>query len=146
MQQAMHDLITPRVLSPAQIDALKKELKDFPNTPFDLAVTDDPDARNLVMQIGELLKDAGWSWKAASNMGNAVVFTMKDRPQVAVVSAYGLSIELAISVKPTLEKPAVTLLNGLLRSGIKATATAAPDDKFLSEMDKNNIHIFVGKR
>ena len=145
MQESMRALITPRVLSPEQIANMKEKLKEYQDTPFDFAVTDDLDAKRLLMQVGTMLLDSGWLWGSPPTLSG---FTLgfDNGHQAAELSFDGLSIDIAESQRSKLEKPALALLNGLLGAGIKAGANSTPDDKINVAFDKKSLHIIIGKR
>ena len=145
MQAQMRAVVTRRLLTDAQFDELKEKLKPFAKTPFDLFVTDDADATKLVGRMGELLEKAGWDWKAAPTLGS-LSWSIEGKPSIGILTFQGLSIEIAESGKPTLEKPVLALQKGLLADGLNVTANATPDEKLNPKFDKTVVHIFIGTR
>jgi ABC-type transporter Mla subunit MlaD len=145
MQEGMRELITPRVLTPEQIETLKEQLKVFPKIPFDMSVADDKDAKDFVTQLAKLLPDAGWIWKPAASMGSQFAMNW-DRPDVPILTLQGIRLEISESARPALEKAAVALINGLAAANIKVLPSVIADENFRKDVDKNTVHLFIGKR
>lgn len=145
MAGAMRALVIPRVLSKEQSDSIVAAIKAFPGTPYDMYVTDDPDARSIMLQIGTLLSEAGWYWRPAFSKG-AYMLLIPNRPLIGIVSLTGISIGFAEEARPKLEAPTVALSRELVISGITVNAGTMPEVDLPQGIDRGAIHIVVGKR
>lgn len=145
MQESMRELITPRVLTPEQLAALKERTRAYRNTSFDFTVTDDIDARNLMLQLGTVLLDSGWVWKPAPKLPG---FTenLSNGYTAAEYATDGISIEFAESQRSQFEQPALAIVNGLSDARIKAAARYQPEATTHPGFDKQTLHLIIGKR
>lgn len=145
LKRQLEELVTPRRLNTSQADSLLDRLKLHANTPFDVCVANDSDSIDLFKQLIAILQQAGWSWKPSPSIG-ILALNLVGKPQVCIFTTQGIRIEIAEGNRPHLERPALALRDGLISSGIRATASRVADDKMDAKFDHSVVHLFIGTK
>lgn len=145
MRDAMHELVTPRKLTDAQVEELVARLTPFKGIPFDLTMSEDFDAMSLAEVLGNSLRNAGWIWKDAV-FSQSFLRKFGDSPQVGMMATIGLSVEIAESARSSLTEPVLALANTLHADGINVSPAVALDEQMNKAFDRTVVHIFVGIR
>jgi hypothetical protein len=122
-QLAFEKLKTPRLLPPEQEKSVASNLKQFGAVPFAFWVSPEPEPVNLMNQLGMVLTNAGWEWKA-TNAG--VTFNQKDKPHVGMTTLIGIKVQIDDSKRSEWERPVLELVGALIAAGIEANAEALP--------------------
>lgn len=133
---------SPRSLSAASQQRLTKALKVHHGTPFDFSVGLDPEAVDLMEDIGQALEAAGWSRQPAANRSG---YLPPGKPPVGLVVLKGVEVHVTKSRHPDWGadgKPGAALLKALRNEGLTAFGKEVPDDYETGDA----IHIMVGAK
>lgn len=133
-----------RVLSNEQSNAITAKVKPFP-VKFDVAASSNSETLNLVMQIEDALKAAGWEeldWPSVD--GNLVhsLITRPGRVSIGIAIEHGVTIQVVQPEKEELLAIAKTLSSALSAEGISARAQFMAVD----QSNKHTIHVVVGEK
>lgn len=132
---------TPRTLSLEQQKRISEKLKGFAGTQFDVALLMDPECQNLLPQIENALKAAGWveiDWK-----GGDIAFTRPNLPVTGIATVTGVIIQMHPEQVEELRQAALTLDIALNVEGI---ASEAQGGVGIANTNSKAIHILIGKK
>ncbi len=134
----------PRVLSKQQSSTITAKVKPF-RVKFDVAASNNSETLNLVVQIEDLLKAAGWEevdWPFAD--GNLVHsrITRPGRVSIGLAIEHGVSIQVKQPEKEELFEIAKTLASAFSAEGVSARAEFMAVD----QSNQHTIHIVVGEK
>lgn len=134
---ALAKLTTPRSISPEQEEKITETLKEFAGTPFDFAITPNPEPVSLMNRLAAILTGAGWDWKSVSEV---IVFMQQGKPNVGMATLTGLKVQIDHSKLQEWEKPVVALTDALKAVGLDAEA----EQLINGIVNPNAIHIRIG--
>ena len=128
----------PRYLIPAQRSDITRALLRFSGTHFDFSVEDSPEAVDLMHQIAESLKNAGW---VRQPLNGATIGYTADGPIAGIALFQGLELQIAATQKQKLQAALVALAQALKDAGLTVTNVAEMPD---NRVPADGVHILIG--
>lgn len=141
----MAKLRTPRTLSLEQQNRVSGRLRSFAGTQFDVALLVEPETQDLLPQIEDALKAAGWvqiDWKGGGGIAE-ITFARKNRPQAGIVAVSGVIIQMHSDHVGELGAAAGALASALNVEGVAAKAEAGLG---VPNSNSQAIHILIGRK
>ena len=138
-------LKTPRTLNSEQQTRISAALKPFTGQIFDIALNIDDESKNLLPQIEDTMKAAGWSqidWKGASGTAD-INFVRAGRPIAGIASVSGVIIQMHSEQVEKMKGAASILASALDAEGISARAELGLG---IPNTNATAIHILVGSK
>lgn len=144
LRQQIRTLTTHRVLTQQQWEALTRATTPMGPVPFDVAADHDSDSPQLAFQIASALKNAGWDWKARSDILGLHMGTL---PVIGSAFITGLQVDVCDADMHTFE-PAIDALHAaLLTDHLDLKPIVLSDVEAKSQNDLCGVlHIVVGSR
>ncbi|HEY1721654.1 MAG TPA: hypothetical protein VGG27_10445 [Magnetospirillaceae bacterium] len=99
IQLELTKLKAPRIVSAEQQEGIIAAVSPFAGAKFVFTVSQDPEARNLMLVFGQLLTRAGWEWQGFT--GSRTVLRGTTFPQVGISVLEGLQIAVTLDDKET---------------------------------------------
>jgi hypothetical protein len=151
MRQRLQEMITPREIDDVHFAAMVKALNAFPNTPVDLALSNDPGCIDLLVRIASALLAAKWDIRPWQGRGLGIkVSALPDLPNLGNVTARGVQVAISEADRETLATPAEALLRAIDDAGIHPISGTVMADKLPDGKPNPNalshgvIHMVVG--
>jgi hypothetical protein len=139
----LEKLKTPRSLSAEQQKRVSEKLGVFAGKQFDVALNVEPEPQNLLLQIEDALKAAGWieiDWKGGSSDVN---FTRKGRPVAGIVAVSRVLIQMHPEQISQFGAAAQSVAAALNAEGIAAEAQGGLGT---NNINAQAIHILIGRK
>jgi F0F1-type ATP synthase membrane subunit b/b' len=137
-QLALEKFKAPRVLSAVQQRNLSQQMKQFAGHTFDVAASQEKESLDLVVQIEDALKEAGWTQTDWTTTGS--VIKRNGRPVIGIAIESGITIQVDKSREKDLLPIAKALAASLVAENIEAEAV------FAWHGATNTIHVVVGAK
>lgn len=134
----------PRTLTPQQQKHITDKLRPFAGTPFDCYVNNDPEPLELMWQISDTLKAAGWIHQSVETKGQ-ITISVAGKPKVGAIVTTGIEIQIAESRKAVWAATVVSMKEALTHEGIATDLKAIIEGSEGAE-HPNAIHIKIGKK
>jgi hypothetical protein len=152
MRERLQQILTPRKIDDNHFAHLVSVLKQFPNTPVELALERTPEAADLLVRIADALTAAGW--KIVPWSGRGFPLTVNSRPNLPTVGEYtgrAVSVAVAVADREKLSGPVLALVEALVGAGVgafpAAIADKLPDGKPNPQGVANGVvHVGVGEK
>lgn len=136
---ALETRLAPRTLEPDQKNRIADAVKLFPDTAFDVGVSQDPDSRNLLGQILPVLATAHWDRQAWGGPGVGLAAYV-DGKAIAFLPLDGLIVEYNPASEAQFGKAANALAAALTKEGLDTKT------EVLSEILGDRIRLLVGAK
>lgn len=144
---ALEKFKQPRALSPAQQSAIANLLRAYSGTHFDFSVIpSDPEALNLLAQIGTTLEGANWTWVEYNHPTGPfmTVYRIANKPNVGQAGvSVGVRVTMHSDHRSEFFTAAEALAASLHLQGLVVTFDDAAGDDIPNH---DTIHIIVGKK
>jgi cell wall-associated NlpC family hydrolase len=131
-----------RELNGDQQERVRERIAQFLGTPYELAVTDTPEAVKLLGEIDAAVGSAGWLYKPSENKAFRFAKPLRSGHDAELLTLSGIGIGLSAALFVKLKPAADALAKALNSQGISAMVVKLPDN----DPSPNSVHIMVGSK
>jgi hypothetical protein len=138
----IEERLAPRTLNSEQQERIKKKLRPFAGTPYELAVSDATDAAALMLTLDNLLRSVGWVYKSSEKADVRPVYTLPNGEDAEQFLGHGVLIGLSKSLQPKYKRAVDAIVSALRDEGIETRDFMLPDN----DPSPNAIHVKIGNK
>jgi hypothetical protein len=138
----IEDRLKPRTLNDKQRERIEARLKQYRDTPYELAVDPTPESVNFLKTIDTILRKSGWAPQPSARKELRMTVKLESGSQVEEGIFSNVTIMLSQSLVPKYNQAAAALVLALRAEGIETNYSLLPE----SDPSPDNIHVMVGSK